>query len=187
MDLESVLRNLYSAFSDCKRPEHFTDYEHCEECAEHDEVMRSATLDTLDSVHLGGPGWAPFSFLTVEGFAHYMPRILELAVTGKGNEHGDLFLSDILFQLVPGEEYDRFKNYSTAQRQAVLGALLYAKENCQEGLALYASEDDMEEAISYWGRNTNGVRSGTSHNTYLAVREIPNPNYSVPSSCCADE
>jgi hypothetical protein len=74
--MDDVIKKLYKEFSVYERPKHFTDYEHCYECKEHDDMMKSASLETLNSEHLGGAGWAPFSFLTEEGFAYYMPRIL---------------------------------------------------------------------------------------------------------------
>ncbi|MFC1684177.1 DUF6714 family protein [Pseudomonadota bacterium] len=150
LEKEQIIKDAYDAFSECKRPDHFTNYLHCDECNEHDQTMRSATLETLDSKHLGCAGWAPFSFLTEEGFAYYMPRILELAITGKDNAHGELFLNDILFNLTPTDEYNRFKHYTIEQSRSVLNALRYAKDNFLDELMDYAAEGDLDNAIAYW-------------------------------------
>jgi len=150
MDISLILNNLYETFSEHKRPSHFTDYQHCPECNDHDQMMLSATLETLDSEHLGNAGWSPFSFLTVDGFSHYMPRIMELAITGKGNVHGEFFLTDFLFHLNPSEDYDRFTSYSYEQCKSILDALLYTQEKYKSEIEDEFSVEDMESAISYW-------------------------------------
>jgi hypothetical protein len=57
-----VLSALGVAFAGCERPEHFTDFQHCCECAEHDELLRSRDLDTLRVEDVGNPGWDPLCF-----------------------------------------------------------------------------------------------------------------------------
>ena len=112
--------------------------------------MLSATLATLDSTHLGAAGWSAWSFLTQEGFAHYMPRILELAILGKGNKHGELFLNDIIFQLSPTPEYDRFQGYTKEQRRAVLEALIYVSDVFEKELNENGNMESMAMAQAYW-------------------------------------
>jgi hypothetical protein len=74
-----ILQIIKQAFAECRRPEHFTDYTHCEECAEHDEVLRSRDVDTLRIEDVGNPGWDPICFTTWEGFAYYFPALARLA------------------------------------------------------------------------------------------------------------
>ena len=113
-------------------------------------MMLSATLETLNSEHLGNIGYAPFSFLTEQGFAHYMPRIIELAITGAGNKHGDPFLIDIIFNLYPSGDFNRFKSYSDSQCKAILNALLYARDKYDSLLKETFYDDDIDIAIEYW-------------------------------------
>ena len=42
-----VIEETKQAFSTASRPEHFADFTHCEECQEHDELLRSRDLQTL--------------------------------------------------------------------------------------------------------------------------------------------
>lgn len=150
MDLNEIIRDLYQAFKDCDRPDHFTNYDHCPECKDHDETMRNANLESLNSEHLGSPGYNPFNFLTIEGFSHYMPKLMELAITGVKSKHGDLFLSDFLFYLAPDKDYDRFKNYNLEKISSILNALEYANIQFRLELETTLDDEDMDLAISYW-------------------------------------
>lgn len=148
--MDATIKNLYKEFSVYKRPEHFTDYKHCDECEEHDNTMRSATLKTLSSEHLGCVGWAPFSFLTEEGFAYYMPKIIELAANGELNIHGEPFVIQVILQLLPTNNHDRFSRYSTSQCKAVYEALCLTSAVQHEAINNYCYDSDMEKALEYW-------------------------------------
>jgi hypothetical protein len=54
-----VLAQIDAAFGDVERPEHFTDYAHCCECAEHDALLRARDRDTLCIADVGNTGWDP--------------------------------------------------------------------------------------------------------------------------------
>lgn len=75
-----VLKELKRAFSEAERPEHFTNHLHCDECADHDETLRSHTPDTIGMDELGNPGWDPICFITVPGYLYYMPGFARLAM-----------------------------------------------------------------------------------------------------------
>jgi hypothetical protein len=148
--MDQVIEKLYKEFSVYKRPAHFTDYKHCDECEEHDETMRRATLETLCSEHLGCIGYAPFSFLTEEGFAHYLLRIIELAAIGELNKFGEPFVLQVALQLCPTNNYDRFSRYTKSQCKAVYDALCHTNATQYEALSEYCYISDMENAIEYW-------------------------------------
>lgn len=148
--LEQIRDRLYSEFSDYARPEHFTDYEHCDECAEHDETMQSADLETLTAAHMGTGGWSPLSFLTEEAFGYYMPRLMELALIEDRNVHGEPFATLIMFHLNPTSDYDRFSAYTPSQCEAILDALLYIQKRHRETIVEYLFDEDLEPAIEYW-------------------------------------
>jgi hypothetical protein len=147
---QELIDNLYLAFNCYARPEHFTDYKHCDECLEHDQTMNSADLKTLNGSHVGTAGWSPFSFLTTEGFGYYMPRLLELSVRREKNKHGESVLSILLFHLAPSKDYDRFSGYSDVQRKVVLEALKLMLERHQSEIVEEFIQEDLESAIKYW-------------------------------------
>ena len=154
MSRTEIVTSLYRAFADCHRPEHFTDYLHCEECEEHDDTMRSAnTLEELELRHLGHAGWSPLSFLTTEGFSHCMPRMIELAFLEIDKDGISELLARLLLQLVPTKEYDRFSGYSIVQRKAVLEALEFSNVHYRDKVASFWYEEELDKAILYWRSN----------------------------------
>ena len=83
-----VLETIQQAFASSPRPRHFTNYTHCSECAEHDEVLRSRDVQTLRIEDVGNPGWDPICFISPEGFAYYVPALARLALAQPVEPHG---------------------------------------------------------------------------------------------------
>ncbi len=46
-------KQLLQVFNSRERPDHFTDYGHCEECAEHDTTLRLRNNDTISFNEVG--------------------------------------------------------------------------------------------------------------------------------------
>jgi hypothetical protein len=108
-----LLLAVQRAFAAVPRPEHFTDYRHCCECAEHDATLRGATPASIGLADLGNPGWDPICFVTVEAFHYYLPALARLAL-GRGR---DYYLDQLLFHLCWPPE--RIARLSAAQRHAL--------------------------------------------------------------------
>ena len=70
-----LVREAMALFGSTPRPDHFTDYRHCCECAEHDETLRKQTLESLGCEHLN-PAWDPLCFISPEGFQYFFPGII---------------------------------------------------------------------------------------------------------------
>src|SRR4030095_7043061 len=62
------------------KPEHFTNYRHCCECAEHDETLLAYDVNTIGVEQLGNPGWDPLCFATAEGLLYYLPALIRLTI-----------------------------------------------------------------------------------------------------------
>src|SRR5215207_11413264 len=77
---EEVLELFSTVFGAVPRPEHFTNYTHCDECWEHDELLRSRTLQTLSIEDVGSQAWNPITMATPQGFAYYLPALARLAL-----------------------------------------------------------------------------------------------------------
>jgi len=80
---ENVLEEIRRAFVRVPRPAHFTNYTHCSECREHDDLMRSRTPDTLTLEDVRFE-WSPVPLLTAEGFRYYFPALVRLALSDGG-------------------------------------------------------------------------------------------------------
>lgn len=63
MDWVNKAKELFAS----PKPGHFTNYQHCDECAEHDETLRSTDVDTIGLGELGNPAWDPICFCSSEG------------------------------------------------------------------------------------------------------------------------
>ncbi|MDX2029694.1 MAG: DUF6714 family protein [Blastocatellia bacterium] len=79
---ELIIDLADAAFADVSRPEHFTNYTHCQECFEHDETMRNAKRGEL----VINENWSPICFLSSQGFQYFMPDFVRLALqSSEGN------------------------------------------------------------------------------------------------------
>jgi hypothetical protein len=117
--LPDALQEVQRAFAHVPRPDHFTNYTHCCECAEHDATLRAATPDTIGLAELGNAGWDPICFISVEGFHYYLPALARLAL-GRGREY---YLDQFLVHLRwPPERIERM---TPDQRAAVRRLLEY--------------------------------------------------------------
>lgn len=68
---QEIIEAVRHAFSAELRPEHFTNYTHCCECAEHHALLASRDLQSLHLEDVNNAGWDPICFATAEGFRYY--------------------------------------------------------------------------------------------------------------------
>jgi hypothetical protein len=145
-----ILQTIKQAFAGCLRPEHFTDYKHCDECAEHDEVLRSRDVDTLQIEDVGNPGWDPICFTTSEGFTYYFPALARLALAEPDYAHG-WYRTQLLFHLVgDGRKNRRFLACTPEQRRAAFQFLQHLVETRATLADEHCSTDDLFQALEIW-------------------------------------
>jgi len=118
-----VLAEIDAAFGSASRPEHFTNYEHCCECAEHDELLRSRTRETLQIADVGNPGWDPICFTSPEGFAYYLPALARLALAPPSPDYG-WYADQLLFHLYSGFKDNAYYRHCSAKERAAVAHLL---------------------------------------------------------------
>jgi len=145
-----ILRAIHIAFRDCPRPEHFTDYTHCAECEEHDEVLRSRDVETLSFNEVGNAGWDPICFLSPAGFAYYLPALARLALDPP-DEQGNSYLRQFLFHLqYDGRGNERWQHCTPKQRAIVVAFLHHVIDTRAEVLDGSAIADDAFLALDAW-------------------------------------
>src|SRR5262245_20157123 len=111
-----LIERVRRACAEVSRPDHFTDYTHCCECAEHDATLQGASPERIGLAELGNPGWDPICFITPVGYRYYLPALARLAL-GRGQEY---YLDQFLFHLTtPGRA-----ECLTPEQRAALSALL---------------------------------------------------------------
>jgi hypothetical protein len=147
---QDVLDQIEREFGACPRPEHFTDYQHCCECAEHDEVLRSRDRDTLGMGEVGSPGWDPICFVTPEGFAYYVPALARLALA-RPNPTWVSYVPQLAFQLrYDGAQNARWRQCTPGQRAAVARLLEHIIETRAADVDENCCTDVVFEALAVW-------------------------------------
>ena len=131
-----------------EKPEHFTDFTHCEECAEHDQTLLQFDIDTIGLEQLGNPGWDPLCFCSPEGKIYYMPALIRLSLESIFDVY---YLEQLLFHL----EYEGFKNTfyqacSEPQRAFIVQFMAFLIANHAELLEQNLSVDEIFRVSEIW-------------------------------------
>jgi hypothetical protein len=122
-----ILQRVQKAFARCRRPEHYGDFTHCEECAEADELFRSRDVHTLSIKDVGLPG-GPICFISPEGFTYYLPALVRLALDAPDDFYG-WYGGPLFSQLCSdGQRNARFLACTPEQRRVVVEVLHHLAE-----------------------------------------------------------
>lgn len=159
----AALGRLTQAFKACPRPEHFTNFSHCEECAEHDETLRSRTPETLSIEDVGNPGWDPICFISPSGFAYFLPGLARLSFEGSAI---DWYGNQLFRHLVSnGPNNARFVQCSQQQRRAVADFILYLVEAKTAQIEADCALGDAMRAFEIWlGKSDDAL----AHKAWIA-------------------
>ncbi len=150
MNATDIQAHVKEVFANNAAPENYTDRNHCEECAEHDETLRTFTPETIGIEQLGNPGWDPICFVLPEAFKYYFPALVRLALETKGsNSYLDQFLFHVTYE---GENSRFFKYFTRAEREATLEVLRYIRSNMKSLVKERSLESELDEAIKLWSR-----------------------------------
>jgi hypothetical protein len=148
----AVLAEIDAAFAGVERPEHFTDYTHCAECAEHDALLRARTRETLGIADVGNPGWDPLAFCSPAGIAYYFPALARLALAGPNPVDDSWYADQLLFHLHYGQAENAFFQFCTPpQRRAVARLLAHLSATRTSLIDRNASADEFLQCRQLWG------------------------------------
>jgi hypothetical protein len=151
-----ILRRINEVFSACPRPEHFTNYTHCEECLDHDEVLRSRDLETLGMADVGSGGWDPICYISAEGYAYYFPAFARLVLDSPDPHwgwYGPQFIRHLIYDpnsIVDVESNGRFSHFTVDQRMAVAEILEHLMETRAELVDACMCADNLLYAHEIW-------------------------------------
>lgn len=158
MNKEQIKQYVEQVFSRNPAPDNYTNREHCDECAEHDETLRSYTPKSIGLEQLGNAAWDPICFVLPQAFKYYFPALVRLALDSEGsNGYLDQFLFHVTYQ---GEESRFFKHFSKAERGATLRVLHYIELNMDDLIQEWNLEQELKEAIKLWSKL---VRNNHAH------------------------
>jgi len=148
-----IISTLDAAFGNCMRPDHFTNHEHCCECAEHDELLRARNRDSLQLQDVGNPGWDPLCFASAEGLLYFMPSLGRFALAPPDDEFGWYPLQLHFHLTYDGDENRILRAATPAQRAAVVALLRHIVKTrstlCQE----WQCRADLLAAVELWERS----------------------------------
>jgi hypothetical protein len=146
----AILAEIDAAFGSVERPEHFTNFSHCEECAEHDELLRTRDRESLRAEDVSNPGWDPLCFCSPIGIAYYFPTLARLALVESQPGQG-WYAEQLLFHLYSGFAENTFFQFcSAAQRQAVARFIEHIIETRAPIIDSYAATDDFLWCHELW-------------------------------------
>ena len=147
-----VLSMLKAAFGKCERPEHFTNFEHCCECAEHDALLCSRDRDSLLIEDVGNPGRDPLCFTSAEGLLYYLPALGRLALVEPMGMM-DWYAPQLHFHLTHEDGKNRILvAASPDQRWAVAQLLRHIVETRAELYERWACREEILVAAELWER-----------------------------------
>ncbi len=148
---QSVHNLIEGAFADVVKPEHFTDYTHCDECNEHNNTLRARTRETLRRQDLGNGGWDPISFSSADGIGYFFPSLARFALLPDAWRDHDWYACQLLTHMAWEGCENKFLAWcSPAQHHAVYALLEHLASTRAEAVARCSSENDLQLALAAW-------------------------------------
>ena len=130
------------------KPDQFTKYKHCKECAEHEETLQKSSIDTIGLDELGNPGWDPICFCNNEGKKYYMPAFIRLSLE---TIEGEFYLAQLFFHLESnGKANEFFKSCNEAQRAFIVSFVEYIINQFPDALERNICENEAFKVYGIW-------------------------------------
>jgi hypothetical protein len=137
-------------FGSIEKPAHFTDYQCCEECFEHDQLLISRNNDTLKIEDVGNIVWQPITYCSGEGFAYYMPALARLALSEPTYEYG-WYGETLEIHLSFFDGKNRLYEYcNEEQRKAISKFMTYLVETRGDLILAEEQRDEFAALASKW-------------------------------------
>jgi len=145
-----ILQAIDAAFGATPKPAHFTDFEHCEECADHDRLLVSRSRDTLQLSDVDNPGWDPLCFTKAEGIAYLLPTLARFALKRPNAEY-EWYGDQLMFHLYSGFRDNRLYIWASAQQKRAIAQFVgHLIESRSELIDRCAGEDDFLRCYELW-------------------------------------
>jgi hypothetical protein len=146
-----ILQLIDSAFADVEKPEHFTHYDHCDECQTHNDTLRSRNRETLRRQDLGSAGWDPMAFSCAQGLGYFFRQLARFAllpdVWRDHDWYGDQLLSHLYWD---GPENHFLAWCSQGQRNAVHALLQHLSITRAKPIEHHQLQGELRMALSTW-------------------------------------
>ena len=103
------------------KPDHFTNYRHCCECAEHDATLLNHDIDSIGLAELGNQGWDPLCFASPKGLQYYLPAMVRLTLETMDSE---TYIDSLLFHLIKEGESNDFVTACNREQRTFVSEFL---------------------------------------------------------------
>lgn len=148
---DEIIARIDAAFAGLPRPEHFyANPNHCDECAEHDELLRTHQPDALTMKEVGHASWDPVTGASPAAFAYLAPALARLVLSTEHDPigwYGDQFI----FHLErDGKRNDRWLACTPEQRAAIAAFVEHIIETRTALLEGYMSEHQAFRVLEIW-------------------------------------
>ncbi|MCU7932536.1 MAG: hypothetical protein KZQ90_17195 [Candidatus Thiodiazotropha sp. (ex Codakia rugifera)] len=148
---ELVLSKVEKAFAGVKKPKHFTDYTHCDECLEHDQTLRNSSKETAKREEFGNAGWDPITFSTGEGLLYYFPVLARFALLPDLWVNNDWYGEQIVSHLTwDGKSNKLYKQCNSKQKEAIFMFLKHFEATRARPINNYMITEELNLAIKIW-------------------------------------
>jgi len=141
------LANATALFKDDKPP-HFTNFNHCEECEEHNDTLCNSDVHSISLDELGHPGWDPICFCNEQGKRYYTPAFIRLSLASINDE---FYFEQFLFHLnADGPQNTYYKSCCTAQRRFLADFIEFMINNYPNQIENSLCTDEALSAYEIW-------------------------------------
>jgi len=148
---EKILELIEKEFNGIDKPAHFTDYTHCDECYEHDQILINSSKNTATRKDFGNPGWDPITFSSAEGFMYYFPVLARFALLPDVWRDNDWYGYQMLSHLsYDGRKNKLFKICDDTQKKAVFSFLRHMKSTRERAITDYMADKELKKALEIW-------------------------------------
>jgi hypothetical protein len=151
---DEALTRVQDSFTGTGRPDYFTRYWHCCECAEHNDTLSRVTPDTISLQDVGHPGWDPICFTTEHAFTYFLPGLCRLAL----ETHNAYYLDQFLFHL---DQPGRLDGLSSDQRRALRLFMHHLYDTRLEEIISNMDEYALQSLMNKLGTDQSG--GGDAH------------------------
>lgn len=148
---EEILIKIEEEFNRAKKPRHFTDYTHCNECHEHDQTLRNTSIETAKREYFGSAGWDPITFSSGEGFLYYFPVLARFALLPDLWVNNDWYGTQLISHLTwDGKSNKLYKECNNEQKKAVLMLLKHMEATRSRPINNYMITKELKLALKIW-------------------------------------
>ncbi len=149
MAKEELIENAYAVFSDFPKPVQCTNHMDFED-AEFNEILLGVSRRELSMEQFGTISWGAMPCLNAAALAHFMPRLIEMAVDGNIDLDGEPFLCRFINSFHSFSDDKRFRVFGPEHRKTVAETFEFLRTHYRKLLELEGWLDEAEKGVRNW-------------------------------------